>query len=303
MSNSSLSSQNSPQTSPHVSQWQRLLKNVGSWQGSFTQISSQGQILSDVPTVVALIPQEDNQAMRQEIHRYPPGEAQQTKVLEYRSLNRATLFFEDGAFSQGSTQWGPFSEFGAELGLIADDRRLRVVQLFNTTHELKQITLIREQRKGSDAPERKPLKILDLIGTWQGEAIAQYADMRPEQTQSTQLTVEFLSEETGHQRIRQTLRFGESNAPISSVGTIDGTAIDQNVGQKILFSEGAHPTQVWLLPDGASITCPTRIMPRQPLFLEVGWLLDANTRQRMIRSYDAAGSWVSLTLVTEKKVS
>lgn len=260
-----------------------------------------------MPTVVALIPQENNQAMRQEIHRYPPGEAQQTKVLEYRSLNRATLFFKNGAFSQGSTQKGPFSEFGAELGLISGDRRLRVVQLFNTAHELKQITLIREQLKGSDAPERSPLKILDLIGTWQGEAVTQYADMQPEQTQSTQLTVEALAEAAGNQKIRQTLRFGESNAPISSVGTIDGTAVDptvdQTIGQKISFAKGAQPMQVWLLPDGASVTCPVKITPRQPLFLEIGWLLDANTRQRMIRSYDAAGAWVSLTLVTEKKVS
>ncbi|MGB3296469.1 MAG: DUF3598 family protein [Phormidesmis sp.] len=271
-----------------LSQWQRLLENVGTWQGSFTQLSPQGKILTDVPTEVALIPQDGGQAMRQEIHRYPPGSPAQTQVLEYRSLSRATLFFEGGAFSQGSTQWGPFSPFGAELGLIFGERRLRLVQLFDKSSELQQITLIREQLKGSTAPERDTLQLPDLIGTWRGEAVTQYADLRPDQQQATELTVEAVSDS----QIRQTITFRNS-PPISTMGTVSG--------QVISFTEGAQLVQVLLLPDGASATCPTRITPRQPLFLEAGWLLDAHTRQRLIRSYDATGAWASLTLVTEKK--
>lgn len=271
----------------YTSQWQRLLKNVGTWQGSFTQISPAGEILTDLPTEVALIPQDNDQAMRQEIHRYPPGESTQTTVLEYCSLSRSTLFFENGAFSQGAMQWGPFSEFGAELGLIAGDRRLRLVQLYESS-ELKQITLIRERLKDTNTPAREPLHLTDLMGTWTGEAVTQYADLRPEQRQPTQLTVEA----TGSSQVRQTINFGDS-PPIRSTGTVEG--------QKILFTDGSQPVQVLLLPAGASATCPTRVTPRQPLFLEVGWLLDANTRQRMIRSYDAAGAWISLTLVTERK--
>lgn len=243
----------------------------------------------DTPTEVALLPQDEGRAMRQEIHRYPADGPKQTKVLEYRSLSRATLFFEDGAFSQGSTQWGPFSQFGAELGLISGDRRLRLVQLFDQTQALKQLTLIRERLKGSDAPERSPLKASDLVGTWSGESVTQYADLRPEQTQTTQLKIE----EIGENRISQTLSLSPSSPPITSIGTASN--------QTITFSQGTQPIQVLLLPDGASATFPPQITPRQPLFLEVGWLLDANTRQRMIRSYDAAGAWVSLTLVTEKK--
>ncbi len=272
---------------PYLSQWQRLLKNVGTWQGSFTQISPEGKVLADLPTEVALIPQDNDRAMRQEIRRYPPSEPAQTTVLEYRSLSRSTLFFEDGAFSQGTIQWGPFSEFGAELGLIAGDRRLRLVQLFEQS-DLKQITLIRERLQGSETPEREPLALSDLMGTWRGESVTQYADLRPEQRQPTQLTVEM----TGDKQVRQTITFGDS-PPIRSTGTVEG--------QKILFTGRSQPVQVLLLPDGASATCPLRITPRQPLFLEVGWLLNANTRQRMIRSYDAAGAWSSLTLVTERK--
>jgi hypothetical protein len=274
--------------SDSLSQWQRLLKNVGNWQGSFTQISPTGQMLADVPTEVALIPENGDRSMRQEVHRYPPGEPAQTKVLSYSSLNRATLFFEDGAFSQGSTQWGPFSEFGCELGLISGERRLRLVQLFNKSGALEQITLIRERLKGSSAPERAQLEVSDWVGTWRGTAITQYADLRPDAQQQTQMTVEQIDSK----QVRQTIVLDDHPA-ITSTGNLQD--------QRILFTQGTQPVQVLLLPDGASSTCPSQITPRQPLFLEVGWLLDAHTRQRMIRSYDAAGAWVSLTLVTEQK--
>lgn len=272
-------------------QWRRLLKNVGTWQGSFTQLSPRGEVLSDTPTEVELSPYDEDKAMRQEVRRYPANTPAQIQKLDYRTLNRATRFVETGAFSQGSIQWGPFSTFGAELGLIAGDRRLRLVQLFDQSNALKSITLIREQRKGLELPERPPLNVSDLLGHWEGEAVTEYADLRPAQHNSTQLTVALVGDRT----IGQTITFSPTAAPITSTGIIEG--------QKISFSNGVQPVQVLLLPDGASSTCPSQITPRQPLFLEVGWLLDSQTRQRLIRSYDAAGAWVSLTLVTESKVS
>ena len=275
-----------------TSQWQRLLKNRGVWQGSFTQVSPDGLLLTDTPTEVALLPYDGDRAMRQEIRRYPQpnyqGNPSET-VLDYRSLNRATLFFEDGAFSQGSPQWGPFSEFGAEIGLIAGDRRLRLVELFEKSGELKQLTLIREKLKGSDTPERPALKVSDLLGTWRGEAVTLFADLRPEQMQTTDLKLEQETDST----IRQTLSLGGDRF-ISTTGRL--------VGKRISFTQGSQLTQVLLLPDGASATCPRCITPRKPLILEAGWLIDENTRQRMVRSYDAAGAWVSLTLVTESKI-
>lgn len=270
------------------SQWQRLLKNVGTWQGSFTQISPVGQLVSDIRTEVELTPREEGKAMHQEVRRYPPEGSPQIQALDYRSLNRATLFFESGAFSQGSMQWGPFSTFGAELGLIHKNRRLRLVQLFEK-NELKPLTLIREGLQNEQSAERPSLTLSDLIGSWKGEAITQYADLRPETSSTTQLTVE----QTGNGQIRQTINLGAGIPPINSTGRLEG--------QRILFQDGSQPVQVLLLPDGASSTCPTAITPRQPIFLEVGWLLDAHTRQRLIRSYDAAGAWASLTLVTERK--
>ncbi|MBE9061229.1 DUF3598 family protein [cf. Phormidesmis sp. LEGE 11477] len=284
-------------SSESLTQWQRLLKNVGTWQGSFTQLSPAGAILSDTPTEVELAPYDDSQAMRQEVRRYPADAPAQIQKLDYRTLNRATRFFETGAFSQGSIQWSPVSTFGAELGLIAGDRRLRLVQLFDKTSDqasaqastLKSLTLIREQLQGSSTPERPPLKVSDLLGTWQGKAVTEYADLQPAQHSETQLTVERVGDRT----IRQTITFSPTATSITSTGTLEG--------QKISFSDGSQPVQVLLLPDGASSTCPSQITPRQPLFLEVGWLLNLQTRQRLIRTYDTTGAWTSLTLVTETK--
>jgi len=83
---------------------------------------------------------------------------------------------------------------------------------------------------------------------------------------------------------------------------LDVTSTATIVGSQLLFTQGNYPIQVLLLPDGASCTAPLNIPRGQPFFLEVGWLLQENLRQRLIRSYDAQGGWTSLTLVTERKI-
>ena len=188
------------------------------------------------------------------------------------------MLFENGAFSQGSIQFGPFSEFGAELGLIAGDRRLRLVQLFNRDSQLDRLTLIREKLPDSQAPERPPLQVEQLLGEWQGEAVTIYPDWRNPETYSTRLTIQRQGD-----RLTQELRFGEGDAghTIASAGTIAGSVIS--------FGSGTRSLQVVLLPDGASSSCPTQIKSGQAFFLEVGWLLQPNLRQRMIRSYSDRG--------------
>lgn len=272
-----------------ASQWQRLLKNAGRWVGSFTRFSSRGEQLSDTPTVVELRPLDDGHLMRQTITKQPAGESPQATVLQYRTLARSVLFLENGAFSQGSIQWGPFSEFGAELGLIADHHRLRLVQLFNKNRELHQLTLIREHREGTPASTRPDLTVDDLVGTWEGQATTVYPDLRPDDTYPSRL--EISREES---TVTQTLTFGEGTPVIQSHGFIDG--------DRILFTKGSQTVQMLPLPDGASSTGPVAIEPRKPLFLEVGWLLAPGHRQRLIRQYSAQGAWVSLTWVDEWRV-
>jgi glycerophosphoryl diester phosphodiesterase len=274
------------------SQWECLLKNLGEWQGSFTRFSPQGEQLEDTPTVVSLEGLNDNQTIHQIVRRFPPEQPVEEKVLEYSSLSRSILLFENGAFSQGTIQWAPFSECGAELGLIEGDRRLRLVQLFNKDSQLSRITLIREQLAGTDTPERPELTLEQLLGEWHGEAVTIYPDMRSPDTYPTQLRLH--REETN--RVVQQLTYGTG----TSARTITSTA---RVNGSILhFDQSRLPVQVLLLPDGASSNCPLAIKPGHFFVLEVGWLLQPDQRQRLVRTYSDKGEWSSLTLVKEQKV-
>ncbi|MBI1242549.1 MAG: DUF3598 family protein [Nostoc sp. RI_552] len=268
-----------------TSQWESLLQNLGEWQGSFTRLSPQGEILQDIKSVVSLEGLENNQTIRQIVSR----QGQEDLVLEYSSIAKSTLFFANGAFSQGSIQLAPFTEFGAELGLIHEDRRLRAVQIFNKNGQLDKITLIREHLAGTEPVQRPSLQINQLLGEWQGEAVTIYPDWASPDHHSTTLKLQL----DGNGRLIQSLTSALSR--ITSTGTIKGSIInfDQNPQKQV---------QVLLLPDGASITSPLQVQLRQPFILEVGWLIQPSLRQRMVRSYNEQGQWVSLTLVTEKKL-
>ncbi|MGC1394486.1 MAG: DUF3598 family protein [Coleofasciculaceae cyanobacterium] len=274
------------------SQWDCLLENLGEWQGSFTRFSPQGEQLEDTPTVVSFEMLNDNKTMRQIVRRLPPNQPIDEKILEYSSLGRNILFLENGAFSLGSIQWGPFSEFGAELGLIEADRRLRLVQIFNPDSQLERLTLIREQLEGTNTPERPHLTVEQLLGEWRGEAVTVYPDFRTSETYPTVLKIE----QENSDRLVQQLTFGTGNTArtITSKAQINGSILT--------FTESALPTQVILLPDGASSNCPLQIKPGHFFVLEVGWLLQPNKRQRLIRTYSNKGEWVNLTLVTEQKI-
>lgn len=272
------------------SQWDCLLENLGSWEGSFTRMSPDGEILEDTPSIVSFTGLNDNQTMRQMVRLEPANQPATEKVLEYSSLARSTLLFDNGAFSQGSIQFAPFTEFGAELGLIHGQRRLRLVQLFDAKSQLNGLTLIREKLAGSTIEERPPLKVEDLVGTWQGEAHTIYPDWRSPTSYTTALNIW-----QDGDRLHQKLSFGEGSAE----QTIETSA--QINGSQLLFDRSPLPIQVLLLPDGASSNCPLEIKTRHPFVLEVGWLLQPDLRQRLIRSYSDKGEWVSLTLVTERK--
>jgi len=276
-------------TADSTSQWDRLLLNQGAWQGSFSRFSPQGELRQDIPTLVTLEGLNRNQTMRQTIQHFSvSGEIVQNKVLEYSSLGRGILFFEDGAFSQGSIQAAPFAEFGAEMGFIYGDRRLRLVQLFDQDGHFSDLTLIREHRQHSPTAERLPLSVEMLLGNWQGEAVTLYPDWRPPDRFTTALQIRREGD-----LLRQSLATPQME--LTSTAQIDGSILR--------FTESNVPRQVLLLPDGASCNTPINRPKGQPFFLEAGWLIKDHLRQRMIRSYDERGSWVSLTLVTEQKSS
>jgi hypothetical protein len=267
------------------SQWECFLENLGVWEGSFTNFSPQGTLLSDTPSRLSLEHLDNKQRVRLTLSRSVKDDV----IREFSSVGGGLLFFENGSFSEGLIQIGPFSEFGGELAFVHENRRLRLVQLFDKTANLSGLVLIREHLAGTPAAERPPLQLDDLLGEWQGEAVTIYRDLRSPDTYSTTLKLQL--DNAG--RLIQSTSFAERT--ITSTATIKGSIIlfDENPDKQI---------QVLLLPDGGSATSPLKVQLRQPLFLEAGWLIQPNLRRRMIRSYNDKGEWVSLTLVTEQRV-
>lgn len=271
-----------------TTQWSNLLKHLGAWQGSFTRLTPSGEVMEDTPTLVTLEGLNNNQTIRQTIERFPANlEPPSPTVLEYSNLNRSTLFFPNGAFSVGSMQFSPVAQFGAELGFIYQNRRLRIVPLFDKNSHLFNITLIREYLPNTVNQERPPLTIENLLGEWEGEAATIYPDWLSPDIYPTNLSITLAGE-----KLRQTLKTPQLQ--ISSIAIIDGSILR--------FEEGETKVQVLLLPAGASCNTPVVIPRGRPFFLEAGWLLSEKERLRLIRSYDPQGSWTSLTLVTERKI-
>lgn len=273
--------------------WANFLKNLGEWQGSFTSVSTEGELLNSTPSILNLEGLENNQLVRFRLRRFGPGGYSAPPISdysqEYRSLGRQIIFFETGAFSKGSLQLAPFAEFGAEYGFVAENRRLRFVQLYDRQGNLSSLTLIREFRSGTGGCERPSLTVDRLLGCWQGTARTAYPDWRPSETYETSLEIKKIASD----RLQQQISFGDKN--ITSTARIEG--------KKLNFEEGELPRQILLLPDGTSSNTPLQIKLRQPFFIEVGWLVEDDERQRLIRSYNERGEWVSSTHVIERKVA
>jgi Domain of unknown function (DUF3598) len=270
--------------------WANFLKNLGEWTGSFTQVSAEGEILNSTPSILQLEGLEDNQLVRFRVRRFATDVTEQPIVdnlQEYRSLGRQAVFFDTGAFSKGSLQVAPFSEFGAEYGFVAGDRRSRLVQLFGKQGSFASMTLIREIRSDSAAVIRPDLTIAQLVGKWTGTAQTVYADW-----QDPTVSIVNLEISLADGSLQQQLAFGDRTI----------TSIAKIVGNQLQFNEGETPRRVILLPDGVSSNIPLQISHRQPFFVEAGWLLSDHQRQRLIRSYNEKGEWVSSTHVVEHRV-
>jgi Domain of unknown function (DUF3598) len=273
------------------SNWENFLKNLGEWVGSFTQISTDGELLTSTPSILTLEGLEANQLVRFRVRRFATNISEQPIVdtnQEYRSLGKQAVFFETGAFSKGSFQVAPFSQFGAEYGFVSGDRRSRLVQLFGKQGSFDSLTLIREIRSGTEATLRPDLTVAQLVGKWMGTAHTVYPDWKAPETTAVSLEIQ----EVGG-CLQQQLAFGSRT--IASTARIEGNQLH--------FESGANPRRVLLLPDGMSSNTPLQVSHREPFFVEAGWLLSENTRQRLIRSYNEKGEWISSTHVIENRVS
>ena len=271
--------------------WDNFLKNLGEWQGSFTNVSIEGEVLDSTSSILELVGFEDNKLVTLHLRRFPAGgytEPPLSDILqEYRSLGKQAVFFDTGAFSKGSLQVAPFSDFGAEYGFVATNRRLRFVQLFDRSGNFTSLILIREFRSSTDAVQRPQLDVDRLFGKWEGIAHTIYPDFKPAESIATSLIIR----ELGNGRLEQELAFG--GRKISSTARIEG--------KQIQF-EDVTPRRVLLLPDGGSSNTPLQISHRQPFFVETGWLVSDNERQRLMRSYNDKGEWISSTHIIEHRV-
>ncbi|MBW4657346.1 MAG: DUF3598 family protein [Drouetiella hepatica Uher 2000/2452] len=287
------------------SQWDCVLQNLGEWQGSFTHFSAQGEMLQDIPSVISLEGIHQNQAIHLVLKRfYPiPGSAElQPKelVMDFSAPGSGALFFENGAFSEGKAHFSPHSPFIAEFCLLDGEdqiqgkaeRRSRLVQFFNAGRQ-HQLTLIREKRTGSVAPEQPRLKLEDLLGEWQGKAVTLHPHVSlPEPKISDAF---FSLDRVSEGELLQQFYSPEDDAIHSAIATCQDTTIS--------FSWYEQPYRTVLLPDGASSTCPMQIHAQQPFFLEAGWLQSPGVRQRLIRRYNSEGNWSSVTWIQEYRVN
>ena len=180
-----------------MNQWENFLQNLGEWHGSFTKISPKGEIVSDTPSILLLEGLEDNKKARLTLRRFTPNpnnpEEQKVDELvrEYQSFGKDLLFFENGAFSQGTIQLAPYSISGGEFGFINKNRRLRLLELFSSNdRSLDTLTLMREKRAGTDAIESPPLTLDALLGEWEGEATTIYPDWRSPEKYPTKMQLQ-----------------------------------------------------------------------------------------------------------------
>jgi hypothetical protein len=272
----------------HSPQWTGFLHNLGTWEGSFTRLSPQGEPLEDTPSRLVLAAQDDNQVIHLDLQLFSPetGEPIRNITETFRSISQTIPFFVTGQFSQGSLQTTPIGRFGAELAMIWGDRRLRIVQQFQDGSLLSH-TVIREHRQSTPQPAYPQLTVEQLVGEWQGTA----------------LTIDkngiVLSEgET-------TLAIAKTDNILHQTLTAPGFQLSstaQIMGDRLLFEQGKFPVQLLLLPSGGSSNTPLTIPRGQRFVLEAGWLIEPNLRQRLMRNYDDKGGLVSLTLVTEHKL-
>ncbi len=279
------------------SNWENFLQNLGEWRGSFTTFSAAGEILSNTKSILSLVASEENKLVKFRVRRYGDEGYDSAPINdfteEYRTIGRQNIFFDTGAFSKGTIQISPVSDFAAEYGFVATNRRLRFVQLFDMERNFSNVVLIREFLADTEPVEQPHLTVDQLIGRWVGQATTAYADLRNPEVMETCLDIQKI----GSDKLQQTLTFGDRS--ISSTALI--------TENKLIFADTNR--EILLLPDGGSSNVPLQVNSRTPVFVEAGWLVTdtdrlghkRSYRQRLLRNYNDKGEWISSTHVIEQK--
>ncbi|AFY95014.1 DUF3598 family protein [Chamaesiphon minutus] len=273
------------------SQWECVLQNLGEWQGSFTRLSPVGEEIEDIPSLISLTGVDENRSIHLSLTRYypdPEGILQpQEMAFDFSAPSAGAMFFETGAFSEGSPYLRKGLPGGAEFAFRHEDRRLRLIPQYDGDGQLFRLTLIREARVGTNAPERPPLDLAGWLGVWQGEAVTLYLGSTQASELSTLQTVEMRDDRTV--TVSRTIGSQVTESTLTTDSASTPTCLTN------------QSTQVILLADAAYVLCPTQIEPGVATELEVGWSISQNLRQRLIRTYTDRGDWLSLTFITESR--
>ncbi|MGD1938118.1 MAG: DUF3598 family protein [Cyanophyceae cyanobacterium] len=294
------------------SQWECLLENEGDWWGSFDAVDEEGTVQPGPLSFTQLKATSDRKTMNQKVLQYdrtqypkwegilatdePWRDWPTVRKIEvsYQAVGQGLLFQQTGAFSQGALFVGPYSQFGAEMGLKSGDRRVRLVQRYDPKGKAMPLTLIREASSQPwfvppGTPETPEDLLAALEGRWVGTATTVFPDFHST-TSDSSLVLERKGE-----RLQQRLTFTMGGTPrtVTSSARIEGP--------ELIFDEMGPTVAVLLLPQGISSNRPKERPFRQSFGLELGWMTSERDRQRLIRRYNDKGEWVSLTLVQETK--
>jgi len=163
-----------------LDQWALFQHNLGVWQGSFATFNPQLQLQHVQPSELTLAlapsggsielsllfwPEQKHQPIA------PPIGAPVKRISQsFTNLPSELRFFPTGNFCRGSLviasapqAWSrPYAEFG----FLHDQRRHRLVLLWDGSGQLVRIVLIREFLAGSSAVECPALQADHLIGDW-----------------------------------------------------------------------------------------------------------------------------------------
>jgi hypothetical protein len=268
-------------------QWDCVLENLGEWVGSFTVFSPQGEEIEDVPSLISLVGKDGNTAIDLVLKRFYPvagsSELESKEVaMSFSTPDPGAVFFDTGAFSSGQFAVNVGVRSIGEFCLVGIDRRCRLVQVYNSALQLERVTLIREQRLGTNAPERPPLNASDLLGTWSSSEGSGSLDARKIASVPKKKKSIFLTTDRGYQ--------WDDDVLISLTASSD---------RVLQFDLDNQSYQMLLLPDSAYSICPIQIIPGHPFYLEMGWLLSPGLRHRLIRRYDSTGKWDSTNFIVE----
>jgi hypothetical protein len=288
------------------SQWYCIQQNIGTWYGSFTQFSPEGEQLKDTPSVLTLQESEPGKKMQLTLARSPQGGSTETTQREFSAPGPApyVYFFESGAFSQGPSQWASFGQFGAEMSIKVGDRRVRFVIMYDSTSDgtstVKYVTLIREtllihETQTGGTPFGEPMLTMEqLMGEWTGTAEVLHATMSP------------MTEGGSHWQLNDGLALICKEQFDEIAQTLYLVKSTQEKKQIVLKEDEAGLTyQLMLLPNGAYCLIPQVILKDKAFRLEVGWLPNdgkrsGQLRSRLIRYYDNRGIWTDSALIEDQ---